>query len=236
MKPLSSDAAYEAASVYARNSAFDPAAPPGAANRPGPKGLALEEGNEYEYVWDVPSNVVPGVVVIGRSTGRCTASAEEEARFESRPPDLIKAGGGGEMTGTIHCSCLSAPIKPPRDDEGEQDDEGARAPVSTTATRFPSLEWRYNRSTTTGRRGIEGGRKPPIREGLEGPPWGADAVGACRHCGHSVEPTTSSRAAVATTMTLRPFPTFRSTTDAGRRGRLPADSIAPITLPRSERH
>lgn len=267
LKPLSSEAAYEAASVYARNTAFEPVRV--ATHQRSGKAVAIDEGNEYEYVWDVPSNMMP----TAKTTRASDRDSEETIGVagHSRPPDLIRAERRAESSRTqqkvAQCSCLADAPPPPPTTMTKQHSSTLAKPrdiSSTPVTRFASLE---SRSRMGGRREVDGGRKTIDSKGMgggggvaaggEGWDCGADALRVCRHCGHSVADPTSSAEVMrltptSATMARRHFPgpstttktTTRPTieTTSGRRSGTSgatmhgASTVAPTTLPRTQRH
>lgn len=265
LKPLSSDAAYEAASVYARNTAFEPVRV--ATHQRSGKAVAIDEGNEYEYVWDVPSNMMP----TAKATRASDLDSDEAVGVagHARPPDLIRAERRAEGSRTLQkvaqCSCLA---DTPPTTMAKQHSSTLAKPrdiSSTPGTRFASLESRSR--IMGGRREVGAGRKTIDLKGMGGAAaggdgWdsGADALRVCRHCGHSVaDPPSTSSADVmrltpsSSTMTRRPFPGNSATTTktmikptiettSGRRSGTSgatisgASTVTPTTLPRTQRH
>ena len=225
MKPLNSDAGYEAASVYARNTAFEqnariPASSSGGTTSSGGggggggKGIACgnaDDGNEYEYVWEMPSNPIPKprrtAAVTGASTidsGRIhKQSATVAGPVRSRPDVLAKSPDEKSFghDGRGQCSCLhqqqqqvAAQTMPNKGSGG-----GSSRWKDENKSRFSRLEARSKPSTSQQQQQQQNPEKMfvsntvnilPKRTSIEPRPTtssgSAEAVRVCRHCGHSV--------------------------------------------------
>jgi len=161
----------------------------------------IEEGNEYEYVWDMPSNMMH----------RISKSVER--------PDLVqvdKGGGGGGVTGrgieedTFNssrgqCSCLRQTQTLPRGLSKSQHTKGLLSTAGPPAVaaalsggsavrtgtqagrgRFSSLEARSRPPppTKSDKLKFDSGPSPgPPRVGYRGE---SSAARTCRQCGHAI--------------------------------------------------